>query len=101
MDGIADEQVAPSPREPRRFATDSNRLANRLERARVETLDLAQVAVGKPNAAPCERDPDRETADLGARDRTRSRIDAQHLGRIRSSDPDVAAADGESERSSL
>src|SRR5256885_4863835 len=39
--------------------------------------------------------------DVGTRDRTRFWINAQHLSRIRKRGPDIAAADGESERSSL
>ena len=76
VDCVADEQVAAGPREPRGLATDSNRVANRLKRPRVETPDLASIAVDEPDTARCDRDPDREAADMGASDRTRSGIDA-------------------------
>ena len=76
VDCVADEQVAAGPREPRGLATDSNRVADRLKRPRVETPDLASIAVDEPDTARCDRDPDREAADMGASDRTRSGIDA-------------------------
>src|SRR5207237_6423061 len=74
--------------------------ADRLERLRVETTDLASVPVDDPDAPALDLNTGRESADMRPRDRTRRRGYANDIRGIRRRCPDEPAGGGDSKCSS-
>ncbi len=88
------------PGQPGGCTADSNRLADRLKRSRVETAELRSGAVDEPDRPRCDRDPDREAADPHPGDLMGHWIDAKDLACIGRGRPHVSVAHCEPERSS-
>ena len=81
---VGDKERAAGHRQPTGLRADTDGIAHRPKRARVEPDDVAALAVGEPDASARDDDPDREAADVRAFDRVRRRVDPQHFSQRRS-----------------